>query len=106
MIGNKSDLRKNREVDREAAATYAANHGIAYVETCALNGTNVMEAFDLIVNEIYRILRQDGEIEKSLDNSQPTGQFRSKENNGTVISQNDDEERKTTTSLKSRKSFA
>jgi len=71
LVGNKSDRDKERVVDKSAAATYAAKHGIAYVETCATSGTNIVEAFELIINEIYRVLRADGEIEKSLDTSQP-----------------------------------
>ena len=41
-----------------------------------MDGTNVVEAFELIINEVYRVLRQDGEIEKSLDTTLPNGQFR------------------------------
>ena len=67
MVGNKSDLEAQREVDRNAAASYAANHGIAYVETCALKGTNVNEAFELIINEVYRVLTSDTDIEKTLE---------------------------------------
>ena len=55
---------------------YAADHGIAYVETSGLHGTNVPEAFELIINEIYRVLRQEGDISKSMDTSNPTGMFK------------------------------
>ena len=76
LVGNKSDLSADRKVDKNAAASYAAKHGIAYVETSATEGSNINEAFELIINEVYRVLRQDGEIEKSLDTSMPNGEFK------------------------------
>ena len=33
------------------------------METSAMDGTNVKEAFELLVNEVYRVLKKNGEIE-------------------------------------------
>jgi len=33
------------------------------METSAVDGTNVTEAFDSLVNEVYRVLKKNGEIE-------------------------------------------
>ena len=64
LIGNKSDLAvERRAVKRESAATWAAEHQIPYVETSAIDGTNVEEAFELVINEVYRVLKKNGEIE-------------------------------------------
>jgi GTPase SAR1 family protein len=46
LVGNKSDL-PNRAVSEEEARQWAtANGGYPYIETCALNGTNVAKAFE------------------------------------------------------------
>ena len=78
LIGNKSDMEDKREVKRVAAAEWAAKHQIAYVETSATQGTNVQEAFELIINEVYRVLKKNHEIEQSHNTSNPTGVYQSK----------------------------
>lgn len=52
------DLRDKREVRKEEAAAYAAEHQLAFIETSALDCTNVDIAFDRIINEIYRVVSQ------------------------------------------------
>lgn len=56
LVGNKTDLRDRREVKKEEAAAYAAEHQLAFIETSALDCTNVDLAFDRIINEIYRVV--------------------------------------------------
>ena len=75
LVGNKSDLAAKRAIKKEAAAEWAAKHQIAYVETSATEGTNVQEAFELIINEVYRVLKKNGEIEQSHNTSNPTGVY-------------------------------
>ena len=58
LVGNKTDLRDKREVKKEDAAAYAAEHQLAFIETSALDCTNVDIAFDRIINEIYRVVKQ------------------------------------------------
>ena len=76
LIGNKCDLEANREVDKAKAANYAAKHQIAFMETSATAGTNVVEAFEMLVNEVYRVLKKNGEIEQSMNTSNPTGTYK------------------------------
>ena len=78
LIGNKKDLEEKRAVKKVAAAEWAAKHQIAYVETSATEGTNVQEAFELIINEVYRVLKKNHEIEQSHNTSNPTGVYKSK----------------------------
>ena len=71
-------MEEKRAVKRVAAAEWAAKHQIAYVETSATQGTNVQEAFELIINEVYRVLKKNHEIEQSHNTSNPTGVYQSK----------------------------
>jgi len=50
LVGNKTDLKDRREVKREDAAAYADQHQLAFIETSALDQTNVDLAFDRIIN--------------------------------------------------------
>lgn len=53
LVGNKSDLRHLREVPTEAAKEYAEKNGLSFIETSALDSTNVELAFQNILTEIY-----------------------------------------------------
>lgn len=56
LVGNKTDLRDRREVKKEDAAAYADQHQLAFIETSALDCSNVDLAFDRIINEIYKVV--------------------------------------------------
>ncbi|KAB5563656.1 hypothetical protein OIU85_030410 [Salix viminalis] len=56
LIGNKTDLKHLRAVAAEDAQGYAEKEGLAFVETSALEATNVDKAFQTILSEIYRII--------------------------------------------------
>lgn len=58
LVGNKTDLRERREVRKEEAAAYADQHQLAFIETSALDCSNVDLAFDRIINEIYKVVSQ------------------------------------------------
>jgi len=58
IVGNKSDLRHLRTVSSEEAAAYAEKHNCCFIETSALDSTNVEEAFEQILTEIYRSMSQ------------------------------------------------
>ncbi|XP_074655784.1 ras-related protein Rab-11A-like [Tubulanus polymorphus] len=67
LVGNKSDLRHLRTVTSEEASKYAEENGLAFIETSALNSSNVDEAFEILLKEIFRIvskseLKEDTEI--------------------------------------------
>ena len=52
IVGNKCDLENERKVSKEEAESYGKNIGVMTIETSALNGINVNEAF-LKVIEIH-----------------------------------------------------
>ena len=54
LIGNKVDLTEYREVPNETAMQKAKEFGIAFMETSALDATNVKEAFYDLLREIYK----------------------------------------------------
>merc|ERR1712184_44488 len=58
LVGNKSDLRHLRAVPTEEARAYAERNGLSFIETSALDSTNVEQAFSNILTEIYRIVSQ------------------------------------------------
>lgn len=53
IVGNKSDLQHLRQVSVEEASQYAQKHGAYYMETSALNASNVEKAFSSLLQNIY-----------------------------------------------------
>lgn len=49
LVGNKSDLRHLRAVKTEDAAVFAEKNGLAFIETSALDNSNVEVAFQRII---------------------------------------------------------
>ncbi|XP_021286771.1 ras-related protein RABA2a [Herrania umbratica] len=66
MIGNKTDLKHLRAVAMEDGQSYAEKEGLSFIETSALEATNVEKAFQTILSEIYRIISK-----KSLSSDEP-----------------------------------
>ena len=56
LVGNKSDLRHLRAVSTEEARQFVAENGLMFIETSALDASNVELAFQKILTEIYRIV--------------------------------------------------
>ncbi|EYU39898.1 hypothetical protein ABFS83_10G171300 [Erythranthe nasuta] len=56
LIGNKSDLGTLRAVPTEDAQEFAERENLYFMETSALQATNVESAFMTILTEIYRIV--------------------------------------------------
>jgi len=56
LVGNKSDLKHLRAVPTEEAKAFAAENGLSFIETSALDASNVESAFQNILTEIYRIV--------------------------------------------------
>jgi len=54
LVGNKSDLRHLRAVPTEEATAYAERNQLSFIETSALDSTNVEKAFTNILTEIYK----------------------------------------------------
>ncbi|CAK9147317.1 unnamed protein product [Ilex paraguariensis] len=66
LIGNKTDLKHLRAVATEDAQGFAEKEGLSFIETSALEATNVEKAFQTILAEIYRIISK-----KSLSSNEP-----------------------------------
>ncbi|KAG0580846.1 hypothetical protein M758_4G207900 [Ceratodon purpureus] len=56
LVGNKSDLKHLRGVSTDDAQAFAEKEGLSFIETSALESTNVEKAFQRILTEIYRIV--------------------------------------------------
>ncbi|CAH9129375.1 unnamed protein product [Cuscuta epithymum] len=53
LVGNKCDLEGIREVSMEQGKALAEEEGLFFIETSALDSTNVIAAFDIVTREIY-----------------------------------------------------
>eukprot|EP00250_Pteridium_aquilinum_P004436 c14648_g1_i1 orf=385-1050(+) len=56
LVGNKTDLGTLRAVSTEDAKEFAEKEGLFFLETSALEATNVESAFYTVLTEIYRIV--------------------------------------------------
>lgn len=74
LVGNKCDLKHLRAVPTETAQQFADSNQMSFIETSALNSTNVEEAFTSVVKSIYHLVYDNctpitpiDEIEGTLD---------------------------------------
>lgn len=58
LVGNKTDLAQAREVPMEEAKMFAENNGLLFIETSALDSTNVEQAFETILRDIFNKVQQ------------------------------------------------
>jgi len=56
LVGNKSDLRHLRAVPTDEAKAFAERHSLFFIETSALDSTNVEKAFQNILTGMWRNL--------------------------------------------------
>ncbi|EAW08489.1 Rab family GTPase [Aspergillus clavatus NRRL 1] len=63
LVGNKSDLRHLRAVPTDEAKQFASENNLSFIETSALDASNVELAFQNILTEIYRIVSSKAIIE-------------------------------------------
>lgn len=56
LVGNKSDLRHLRAVPTDEAKAFSAENGLSFIETSALDASNVEVAFQTILTDIYKIV--------------------------------------------------
>ncbi|XP_068179461.1 ras-related protein Rab-25-like [Antennarius striatus] len=54
LVGNKTDLQSERSVPTEEAQAFAEKNGLLYLETSALESTNVEAAFNNVLAEIQK----------------------------------------------------
>ena len=67
VIGNKCDMETSRAVPIEEGEGKAQRNGVAFLETSALNATNVEKAFDGLINKLYVAFKQDFENDEEED---------------------------------------
>jgi len=53
LIGNKCDLENERKISKNDGEEKAKLNKMAFLETSALNGTNISKAFEQLINDIY-----------------------------------------------------
>lgn len=56
LVGNKIDLQDQRSVTTEEAKEFAQKEGLFFLETSALQATNVESAFQTVLTEIFSIV--------------------------------------------------
>lgn len=56
LIGNKSDLRHLVAVSKEDGKSFAERESLYFMETSALEATNVENAFTEVLTQIYRVV--------------------------------------------------
>ncbi|XP_070586359.1 ras-related protein Rab-25 isoform X2 [Erythrolamprus reginae] len=67
LVGNKTDLAQAREVPTDEAKMYAENNGLLFMETSALDSTNVELAFETILRDIFNKVQKQRQ-KSPLDN--------------------------------------
>jgi len=73
LVGNKSDLRHLRAVPTDEAKAFAEKNNLSFIETSALDSTNVEAAFQNILTEIYKIVSQKQIRDSPDDDNSPSG---------------------------------
>jgi Ras-related protein Rab-11A len=58
LIGNKNDLEDQRAVPTEDAKEFAEKEGLFFLETSALESTNVETAFMTVLTEIFNVVNK------------------------------------------------
>ncbi|GMH20396.1 hypothetical protein Nepgr_022237 [Nepenthes gracilis] len=80
LVGNKSDLKDSRRCRPSEGKAFAKSKGLFFIETSALDSSNVSAAFQTVVREIYSILsrkvlqsheRSKTDLMNSLSNGKP-----------------------------------
>ncbi|EGN96291.1 hypothetical protein SERLA73DRAFT_185967 [Serpula lacrymans var. lacrymans S7.3] len=66
LVGNKSDLKHLRAVPTEEAKAFSTENELSFIETSALDASNVDSAFQTILTGIYRIVSSKS-LEQSAD---------------------------------------
>lgn len=70
IVGNKTDLRSVRAIQQEQGRLKAEEHKYSFIETSALDATNVGEAFNNLLVDIFKVQVEDQNLDsKSADNT-------------------------------------
>jgi len=72
LVGNKSDLKHLRAVSTDEAKSFSEENELSFIETSALDASNVEAAFQQILTDIYRIVSSKA-LESSPEPIHPSG---------------------------------
>jgi Ras-related protein Rab-11A len=59
LVGNKNDLGKYRQVSYDEGLQFAQTFKLAFIETSALNASNVDNCFRSLLEEIYELFKRN-----------------------------------------------
>ena len=68
LIGNKSDLEENREVDYDLGKNFADENNMIFFETSVLSGNNIILAFNSSIQLIHNKIQNNYFTEEELQN--------------------------------------
>lgn len=88
LVGNKSDLKHLRCIPTEVAQQFSKEKGLHFIETSALDSTNVDKSFYKILEEIYHIVSANQLESSAASNVPSSGQ------KVTLIKDEDEEKKK------------
>ena len=71
IVGNKADLTQEREVNENEGVEFAQKQKAFFIETSALDGTNVEKAFSDILIQIYKRKNNGVKKEENVETSKP-----------------------------------
>ena len=66
LLGNKSDLENERQIQPEEGATFDAKKGFMFMETSCLKNKNVADGFETLIELTYRD-STPGELKKNIN---------------------------------------
>ena len=81
ILGNKSDLNDQREVNKELGMKKSEMFKTAFMETSALNGENITKAFDEVIQQIYQMNKNSFEENTKKDIDKGVNLNENKNNN-------------------------
>lgn len=79
LVGNKTDLGSLRAVPTEDAKEFAEKENLFFIETSALEATNVETAFVNVLTEIYRVVSKKSLVANEADSAGSSALLRGKE---------------------------
>lgn len=72
LVGNKTDLEDQRAITTEDAREFAQKENLFFLETSALEATNVENAFETVLTEIFNIVNKKTLASDPQNHSAPT----------------------------------
>ncbi len=62
VVGHKADMEDTRAVSTREGQLFAREHDLKFIETSAKTGQNVEEAFQIVTNDVFEMLKS-GQIQ-------------------------------------------